>query len=149
MPSLFFCILLLGLRVTESQASGLAPPQQVRLDADKETQKLSVTWEDSHASTFDLEILRTELMEIVLNETVGVTEDQSTGKHQWNWTSPVPLECTSLSVKVRSRDGQDVSEWSSQQILPGWSLSAHGGACNTPSMLFFLEEGKIHAIRWE
>ncbi|CAB1319294.1 unnamed protein product [Coregonus sp. 'balchen'] len=122
MLSWFFCILLLGLRVTESQASGLAPPQQVRLDADKAAQKLSVTWEDGHASTFDVEILRTELMEIVLNETVGVTADQSTGKHQWNWTSPVPLECTSLSVKVRSRDGQDVSEWSSQQILPGLDL---------------------------
>lgn len=39
----------------------------MRLDADKETQKLSVTWEDGHASTFDVEILRTELMEIVLN----------------------------------------------------------------------------------
>ncbi|XP_071011993.1 LIF receptor subunit alpha a isoform X1 [Oncorhynchus clarkii lewisi] len=135
MPSLFFCILLLGLRVTESQASGLAPPQQVRLDADKETQTLSVTWEDGHASTFDVEILRTELMEMVLNETVGVTEDQSTGKHQWNWTSPVPLECTSLSVKVRSRDGQDVSEWSSQQILPGLDLPD-----NTDSQMY--PEGK-------
>uniref|UniRef100_A0A4W5JPX4 LIF receptor subunit alpha a n=1 Tax=Hucho hucho TaxID=62062 RepID=A0A4W5JPX4_9TELE len=135
MPSLFLGILLLGLRVTESQASGLAPPQQVRLDADTEAQKLLVTWEDGRASTFDVEILRTELMEIVFNETVVATEDQSTGKHQWNWTSPVPLECTSLSVKVRSRDGQDVSEWSSQQILPGLDLPD-----NTDSQMY--PEGK-------
>uniref|UniRef100_A0A3P8Z0K1 Fibronectin type-III domain-containing protein n=1 Tax=Esox lucius TaxID=8010 RepID=A0A3P8Z0K1_ESOLU len=122
MMSWFFFSLLLGLWARDGQAGGLMPPQKVNLDADNAAQQLSVTWEGSQATSFDMEILRTELMEIVLNETVFVKLNLSTGRYQRNWTSPVPLECTSLSVKVRSRDGQDVSEWSPQQILPGKDL---------------------------
>ncbi|KAL0979833.1 hypothetical protein UPYG_G00190390 [Umbra pygmaea] len=122
MQTWLFCVLLLSLRASDSQATGLARPQHLSLNANKVPQQLLVTWEGSQATSFDVEILYTELMEMVMNATVFVQVDENSGKHQWNWTSPVPLECTSLSVKVRSRDGNDVSEWSAQQILPGMDM---------------------------
>lgn len=54
-----------------------------------------------------------------LQDTVSATMNHVTGLHQWNWTSVEPLECTSLSIKIRSRDGQATSEWSKTQILQG------------------------------
>lgn len=42
-----------------------------------------------------------------------------TGLHQWTWTSIEPLECTSLSIKICSRDGSVTSDWSVTQILQG------------------------------
>lgn len=47
------------------------------------------------------------------------------GRHQWTWTSAEPLECTSLSIKVRARDGQRASEWSNTQIHQGQMDSNH------------------------
>uniref|UniRef100_A0A4W6C5R5 LIF receptor subunit alpha a n=1 Tax=Lates calcarifer TaxID=8187 RepID=A0A4W6C5R5_LATCA len=64
-------------------------------------------------------ILRTEFNEIVFYETVSVMANQVSGLHQFTWTSAEPLECTSLSVKIRSRDGQTTSEWSNTEILQG------------------------------
>ncbi|KAJ7994315.1 hypothetical protein DPEC_G00264600 [Dallia pectoralis] len=125
----FFLSLLLWL----GQAHGLVPPQKVELDADNAAQQLSITWDGSQATSFDVEILRTEFMELLLNETVFVKLDPGTGRHRWNWTSSVPLECTSLSVKVRSRDGQDVSEWSPQEILPGMDLPDNARAQMYPA----------------
>lgn len=47
------------------------------------------------------------------------------GRHQWTWTSAEPLECTSLSIKVRTRDGERASEWSNTQIHQGQMDSNH------------------------
>lgn len=47
------------------------------------------------------------------------------GRHQWTWTSDEPLECTSLSIKVRARDGERASEWSNTQIHQGQMDSNH------------------------
>lgn len=52
-------------------------------------------------------------------ETISVASNPTTGRQQWNWTSAEPLECTSLSVKVRSRDGQSTSKWSDTLIHQG------------------------------
>lgn len=52
-------------------------------------------------------------------ETISVVSNPASGQHQWNWTSAEPLECTSLSVKVRSRDGQLTSKWSDILIHQG------------------------------
>ncbi|CAL8249209.1 unnamed protein product [Merluccius merluccius] len=48
-----------------------------------------------------------------------VTAPQENGMHHWTWTSYEPLECTSRSVRLRSRDGQKTSDWSDTRILEG------------------------------
>lgn len=58
-----------------------------------------------------------------LQETISVP--LISGRHQWTWTSAEPLECTSLSIKVRARDGQRASEWSDTQIHQGQMDSNH------------------------
>uniref|UniRef100_A0A668A2D9 LIF receptor subunit alpha a n=1 Tax=Myripristis murdjan TaxID=586833 RepID=A0A668A2D9_9TELE len=100
-------------------------PQQVSLSPNLETQQLTLSWLGGESTTFDIMILRTELNETVFYETVSVTADKISGQHQWNWTSVEPLECTSLSVQIRSRDGQTTSDWSDTHILPGMDLPSN------------------------
>ncbi|XP_042343816.1 LIF receptor subunit alpha a isoform X2 [Plectropomus leopardus] len=124
-PFWLICVLL-GLSAAHAHAKDvLSVPQQVSLSADMYTQQLSISWFGGAASTFDLMILRTELNETVVYETVSATVNQESGRHQWNWTSVEPLECTSLSIKIRSRDGQTTSEWSNTQILQGNDLPSN------------------------
>ncbi|TKS78261.1 Leukemia inhibitory factor receptor [Collichthys lucidus] len=112
------CILL----TIHTHAKDALTVPQVRLSADWDTQQLTISWQGGAATTFDLMILRTELNETVFYETVNVPLNQASGQHQWTWTSVEPLECTSLSIKIRSRDGQTTSEWSNTQILQGNDL---------------------------
>uniref|UniRef100_A0A8C9ZYG4 Fibronectin type-III domain-containing protein n=1 Tax=Sander lucioperca TaxID=283035 RepID=A0A8C9ZYG4_SANLU len=117
---------LLGLLAIHTNAKDvLTVPQQVSLSANMYTQHLTISWLGGAATTFDLMILRTELNETVFYETVSVTMNQVSGRHQWNWTSVEPLQCTSLSIKIRSRDGQTTSEWSNTQILQGSDLPSN------------------------
>uniref|UniRef100_A0A3Q3FDT9 LIF receptor subunit alpha a n=1 Tax=Labrus bergylta TaxID=56723 RepID=A0A3Q3FDT9_9LABR len=118
-PVRLLCVLL-GLLVIHTHAKDALPvPQQVSLSPNLYKQQLSISWLGGAATTFDLMILRTELNETAFYETVSATINQESGHHQWNWTSVEPLECTSLSIKIRSRDGQTTSEWSDTQILQG------------------------------
>ncbi|KAK5870947.1 hypothetical protein PBY51_003852 [Eleginops maclovinus] len=114
---------LVGLLAIHTYANDVLPvPQQVSLSANMDSQQLSISWLAGAATTFDLVILRTELDETVLSETVSVMVSQLSGRHEWNWTSVEPLECTSLSIKIRSREGQTTSEWSNTEILQGSDL---------------------------
>ncbi|XP_040897538.1 LIF receptor subunit alpha a [Toxotes jaculatrix] len=118
-PVWLICMFL-GLSAVHTHAKDvLSVPQQVSLSASTHTQQLSISWLGGAATTFDLIILRTELNETVFYETLSVSVNQMSGWHQWNWTSAEPLECTSLSIKIRSRDGQATSEWSKTQIHQG------------------------------
>ncbi|XP_041793611.1 LIF receptor subunit alpha a [Chelmon rostratus] len=124
-PAWLICVLL-GLSALHTHANdALAVPQQLSLSANKYSQQLSISWLGGAATTFDLMILRTELSETVFYETVSVAVNQASGRHQWNWTSVEPLECTSLSIKIRSRDGQTTSEWSNTEILQGSDLPSN------------------------
>ncbi|CAJ1069097.1 LOW QUALITY PROTEIN: LIF receptor subunit alpha a [Xyrichtys novacula] len=125
-PVWLVCVLL-SLSVVHSHAKDvLTVPQQVSLSPNLNTQQLSISWVGGAATTFDLIILRTELNETAFYDTVSVTADQVNGRHQWNWTAVEPLECTSLSVQIRSRDGQAISEWSNTQILQGNDIPSRG-----------------------
>ncbi|KAF7660821.1 hypothetical protein LDENG_00274530 [Lucifuga dentata] len=110
----------------------LTVPQQVSLSANMDAQQLSLSWLGGAATTVDLMILRTELNKTVFYETISVTMDQASGRHRWNWTSGEPLECTSLSIKIRSRDGQSTSGWSDTQILQGKDLPSNEGSYMYP-----------------
>ncbi|XP_045890556.1 LIF receptor subunit alpha a [Micropterus dolomieu] len=124
-PVWLICVLL-GLSSIHILAKDVpSVPQQVSLSANMLTQQLSISWLGGAATTFDLIILRTELNETVFYETVSVAVNQVSGQHQWNWTSVEPLECTSLSIRIRSRDGQATSEWSNTEILQGNDLPSN------------------------
>ncbi|XP_016302243.1 leukemia inhibitory factor receptor-like isoform X1 [Sinocyclocheilus anshuiensis] len=114
--------LLLSLGVKRSLTqNGLGEPPVPRgltSNPDLPAQTLSLRWQ-SDSSLFDLEIFHTELMNVVLNETVAVKADPVTGLHSWTWHSPLPLECTSLSVHIRARNQLSVSQWSPLQTIPG------------------------------
>ncbi|XP_068167086.1 LIF receptor subunit alpha a isoform X2 [Antennarius striatus] len=110
------CVLL-SLLDEHVHAEALTMPQQVSLSPVMFTQQLSISWLGGAATTFDLMIQRTEFNETIFYETISVMVNQESSQHQWNWTSVEPLECTSLSVRIRSRDGQMTSEWSNTQIL--------------------------------
>uniref|UniRef100_A0A3B5LL08 Fibronectin type-III domain-containing protein n=1 Tax=Xiphophorus couchianus TaxID=32473 RepID=A0A3B5LL08_9TELE len=117
---------LLGISALNSQAKiVLTVPQQVSLSANFFSQQLTISWFGGEATTFDLIILRTEFNETVFYNTVPAVMNQDGGRHQWTWTSVEPLECTSLSVKIRSRDGITKSEWSEPQILKGRDLPSN------------------------
>lgn len=124
-PVWLVCVLL-SLSAAHTHAKDvLSVPQRVSLSANRYTQQLSISWLGGAATAFDVMILRTELNETVFYETVTVAVNQASGLHQWNWTSVEPLECTSLSIMVRSRDGQTASEWSKTEILPGNDLPSN------------------------
>ncbi|XP_056110796.1 LIF receptor subunit alpha a [Rhinichthys klamathensis goyatoka] len=114
--------LLLSLAVLRSRGqnglSGLPVPHGLTLQPDLPAQTLSLSWQ-SDSSLFDIEIFHTELMNVVLNETVAVKADPVTGQRVWTWCSPSPLECTSHSVQIRARNQQSVSQWSPLQTIPG------------------------------
>ncbi|CAL8345371.1 unnamed protein product [Lota lota] len=130
-PKLWLICTLLSLSATHSHGKGgLDVPQGVTLSANTWTQQLSISWLRGTASTFDLIILRTELNETVFYETVTATQEN--GRHHLNWTSAEPLECTSLSVRLRSRDGQETSDWSDTQILQGMDLPSKKGSMMYP-----------------
>ncbi|XP_068617092.1 LIF receptor subunit alpha a [Brachionichthys hirsutus] len=121
-PVWLICVLL-SLTATHSHGKDtLTVPKQVSLSTNMFTQQLFISWLGGAATTFDLMIQRTELNESVFYETLFAAVSQASGRHQWNGTSAEPLECTSLSVRIRSRDGQATSEWSDTQILQGNDL---------------------------
>lgn len=75
--------------------------------------------------------------------------NQASGQHQWTWTSVEPLECTSLSIKIRSRDGQTTSEWSNTQILQGQKFNSYIHIyCRTPNAALpdLLHNAIIHSL---
>ncbi|XP_026096276.1 leukemia inhibitory factor receptor-like [Carassius auratus] len=113
-------LLSLGVRraLGQNGVGELPVPRGLTLNPDLPAQTLSLTWE-SDSSLFDLEIFHTELMNVVLNETVEVKTDPLTGLHSWTWHSPLPLECTSHSVQIRARNQQSLSQWSPLQTILG------------------------------
>uniref|UniRef100_A0A8C5H797 Leukemia inhibitory factor receptor-like n=1 Tax=Gouania willdenowi TaxID=441366 RepID=A0A8C5H797_GOUWI len=116
-------VFLLCQTSTHTRASAvLSVPAQLSLSADENTQQLSISWLGGGAETFDVLILRTEFNETVFYESVSAKADPVSGRYQYNWTSVEPLECTSLSVRIRSRDGHATSEWSDTQINQGRDL---------------------------
>lgn len=126
MPRLM--LLILALSLTSCQASGPpGAPQKLTLEADRGTQRLSISWSGTEATSFDVLIRRSEFMVTVFNDTVEVKPDAS-GRYLWNWTSVEPLECTSLSVTLRSRDGAELSDWTPPEILAGMDVPSNAEA---------------------
>ncbi|CAM4667824.1 unnamed protein product [Leuciscus chuanchicus] len=91
---------------------------------------LNVEWRDefsenneSREVSYEVQVYYTEQMLSVHNETVHVTPDNTT-HHHWKWTSPIPLQCTSHSVKLRRRDQDHTGEWTPLYTYKGQDLNA-------------------------
>lgn len=163
-PRLCNLVLCLILAITPSSSQNDPPldaPQQIRLEKDLTAQILSVTWPcDRLQSTFDIEIFRTDFMDIVLNETVELSSHKSAGECHWNWTSSVPLECVSHSLRIRARNGPQSSDWSTMQTINGndfpdspkakmYPVDKVVMAGSNTTFCCILEEGKaLQAIRY-
>ncbi|XP_023839432.1 leukemia inhibitory factor receptor isoform X2 [Salvelinus sp. IW2-2015] len=109
----------------------LSGPQNVSVDYDLKDQRISVTWEDDPSSSrvpdkliYDVEVLLTVNMTEVHSEAVDVRPTLASRKYHWSWTSALPLECTSRSVRLRSRYQNYTSQWSPLQTITG-SASSH------------------------
>ncbi|XP_024131397.1 LIF receptor subunit alpha a [Oryzias melastigma] len=121
LPWLIYALVNLLALNTNSQTV-LTVPKQVSLSANSSVRELTISWFGGSASTFDLIILRTEFNTTVFYDTISAIINHASGRHEWKWTSAEPLECTSLSVRIRSRDGHATSEWSETDTLPGRDL---------------------------
>ncbi|XP_041753764.1 leukemia inhibitory factor receptor isoform X2 [Coregonus clupeaformis] len=110
----------------------LSGPQNVSVDYDLKDQRISVTWEDDPSSSrvpdkliYDVEVLLADNMTEVHSEAVDVRPDQVGRKYHWSWTSALSLECTSHSVRLRSRYQNYTSQWSPLQTITGMASSSH------------------------
>ncbi|MFT7815353.1 leukemia inhibitory factor receptor-like [Arapaima gigas] len=96
--------------------------------SDQADHTVFVTWTENCTSptipeglVHEVQVLRTEQNkqnEVVHHETINVNTGQAPGTHHWNWTSPIPLECSTYIVRVRSRFRERTSYWS-EQVIPG------------------------------
>ncbi|XP_051536710.1 leukemia inhibitory factor receptor-like isoform X2 [Myxocyprinus asiaticus] len=89
---------------------------------------LNVKWKDEFAEsnqpeklTYDIEVLHTEQMRIVHYEIIQVTPNPAVPNH-WKWTSSLPLQCTSHSVRLRRRDPHQTSNWTPLYTYEGEDL---------------------------
>ncbi|XP_058271547.1 LIF receptor subunit alpha b isoform X2 [Hemibagrus wyckioides] len=91
--------------------------------------KMNIEWKDGFPNsikpdkvTYDIEIFYTEQQKLVHNETIEL-KAHPLGHYNWSWTSPLPLQCTSHSVRLRSRDHDLTGDWTSLKTLPGKDVS--------------------------
>ncbi|XP_036385644.1 leukemia inhibitory factor receptor-like [Megalops cyprinoides] len=105
----------------------------MKVDPEWTLQRISVTWRDDLDFTkningkfyYEIEVLHTETYHVQHHEAIEVRPDQVGKVHHWNWTSPIPLECTSHSVRVRSQHQGRSSPWTPLQTIPGKDVSSH------------------------
>ncbi|XP_055036716.2 LIF receptor subunit alpha b [Misgurnus anguillicaudatus] len=118
-----WCVLLASLDHQTFMIQGhLLPVKDVKVFPEHNitieggTWVLNVEWTDVENAVpeklmYDIEVLLTEQEKRLHYETIEVKRDLST-PHRWKWTSLFPLECTSLSVRLRYRDQNQTGPWS-------------------------------------
>lgn len=119
------CALLFSVSGLTEQNGHPAPVEEVKMYSEETycaipdcgAWVLHVTWKDTFAKnnesekvSYDIEVLRTEQMRTVHNETIHVMPDKTSYYH-WKWTSPIPLQCTSHSVRLRRHSKHHIGEW--------------------------------------
>ncbi|NXD09085.1 LIFR factor, partial [Nothocercus nigrocapillus] len=115
-------------------------PHILSLTPDFSTSTLNLKWSDNGAvfpygldAFWQIEILRKETMEKV---TQVIYHSKLTHENiilSWNWTSDMPLECTSHYAKIRSYINitdfvghKDWSDWSPAEKVPGKDTEPNG-----------------------
>ncbi|KAI4879687.1 hypothetical protein NFI96_032027 [Prochilodus magdalenae] len=124
MASTYFWLLCASLCLTvQGKQHALTVPEIVGVSINKKNTKdfgdwkMDIEWRDNFFSgnTYDVEIFYTEQMQRVHQETI----EDPMGTHKWSWTSPLPLQCTSHSVRLRSRHLSHTSDWTPLYTLRG------------------------------
>ncbi|XP_029372443.1 leukemia inhibitory factor receptor-like isoform X2 [Echeneis naucrates] len=87
-------------------------------------QTILVTWEDDPSCFAVHDLLIYELVVLVADkqvhsDEVAVKPDRIGSTHFWNWTSHLPLQCSSHSVRLSSRYKTYTSPLEQKQTLPG------------------------------
>ncbi|KAI3361999.1 hypothetical protein L3Q82_012204 [Scortum barcoo] len=98
-------------------------PQNLSLTSSN--QMILLTWEDDPSCstvqsmlTYKLEVLIADKQ--VHTEEVALAADQIGSTHSWNWTSHLPLECASHSVRLTNKKYKNhTSPWQQEKSLPG------------------------------
>lgn len=98
-------------------------PQNVTLGSDHQHQTLLLTWADDPSCSAERDGLVYELEVLVADkpehkDEVAATPAQMGSTHSWKWTSHLPLQCASHSVRLRSRHNNQSSPWM-QETLSG------------------------------
>ncbi|NXD55510.1 LIFR factor, partial [Corvus moneduloides] len=110
-----------------------ATPHILSLTPDFPTSTLNLKWSDNGLvfpygldALWQIQILRKEAMEEVTQVTYYSKLTHEDIILSWNWTSDMPLECTSHYVKIRCYINatqfvgpKDWSDWSPAEVIPG------------------------------
>ncbi|KAK2888617.1 leukemia inhibitory factor receptor-like isoform X1 [Channa argus] len=106
------------------QDNGVLACEPHSLTLNNTGQVLLLTWkEDPSCSAvnetlvYDLVVLRADKQ--VHEDEFTVMPDKIGTTHNWTWTSDLPLECASHSVRIRSRYKKQKSQWELERTLPG------------------------------
>nr|XP_020456650.1 leukemia inhibitory factor receptor-like [Monopterus albus] len=96
-------------------------PQNLTLSTSN--QMILLTWEDDPSCFAVHDVLIYELLVLradkqVHYDEVAVMPDQIGSTHFWNWSSHLSLECTSHSVRLRTRHKNYTSPWKQEHIAP-------------------------------
>uniref|UniRef100_A0A8C5TN57 Leukemia inhibitory factor receptor n=1 Tax=Malurus cyaneus samueli TaxID=2593467 RepID=A0A8C5TN57_9PASS len=108
-------------------------PRILSLTPDFSTSTLNLKWSDNGSvfpygldALWQIQILRKETMEEVTKVTYYSKLTHEDVILSWNWTSDMPLECTSHYVKIRCYINatqflgpKDWSDWSPAEVIPG------------------------------
>ncbi|XP_045897937.1 leukemia inhibitory factor receptor-like isoform X4 [Micropterus dolomieu] len=99
-------------------------PKNLTLTTSEQT--ILSTWEDDRSCSAVQDVLIYELVVLIADkqvhyEEVAVTPDQIGATHSWNWTSHLPLECASHSVRLTSRYKNHTSPWKQEQSIPAFA----------------------------
>ncbi|XP_059382263.1 leukemia inhibitory factor receptor-like isoform X2 [Carassius carassius] len=132
------CALLFSLIGQTEQDGHPVPIEGVKVDSEESycapsdcgAWVLKVAWRDKFAEknesekvSYDIEVIHTEQMRTVHFETIHVMQDKTSYYH-WKWTSPIPLQCTSHSVRLRRHNKQHIGEWTPLYTHKGRDLNA-------------------------
>ncbi|XP_005241244.2 leukemia inhibitory factor receptor [Falco biarmicus] len=115
-------------------------PHILSLTPDFSTSTLNLKWSDSGSvfpygldAFWQIQILRKEAMEKVIQVTYYSKLTHEDIILSWNWTSDMPLECTSHYVKIRCYINvtqfvgpKDWSDWSPVEEVPGKDTEPNG-----------------------
>ncbi|XP_010186686.1 PREDICTED: oncostatin-M-specific receptor subunit beta-like, partial [Mesitornis unicolor] len=118
------------------QESIVFPVTYLNISKDLALQQLLMEWDvdkSAHdaelAISFEIQVHQTDVTTTVWTEFHNVTLDKSGKPIHWIWDSDIPLQCTSHSVRIRSKaEASKIwSQWSLWETVLGLDTSSNSG----------------------
>ncbi|CAJ1071068.1 leukemia inhibitory factor receptor-like [Xyrichtys novacula] len=97
-------------------------PQNLKLNSSDQT--IFLTWEDDSSCSAVRDVLIYKLVVLIADQEehhdeVTVMPEQIGSTHSWKWTSNMPLECASHTVRISFRYNNHTSLWMQEKTLSG------------------------------